>query len=80
MYWTASLVRPIGIWRSFWWMMGQQTTPLPSASTMQKKIRGSRYTTSQTVVFLLREIWDWKKVQESIFHLLIQMILFIRNL
>ena len=28
-----------------------------------KKIRGSRYTTSQTVVFPLREIWDWKKVQ-----------------
>ena len=45
-----------------------------------EKICGSRYTTSQTVVFPLRETWDWKKVQESIFHLLIQMILFIRNL
>mgnify|MGYP000621071100 CR=1 FL=1 len=47
---------------------GSTDNSLPSASTMQKKIRGSRYTTSQTVVFLLREIWDWKKVQESIFH------------
>ena len=56
------------------------TTPLPSASATRKKIRGSRYTISRTVVFPLREIWDWKKVQESIFHLLIQMILFIRNL
>lgn len=43
--------------------MGQQTTPLPSASATQKKICGSKYTTSQTVVFPLREIWDWKKVQ-----------------
>lgn len=60
--------------------VGQQTTLFPSVSTTRKKIRGSRYTISQTVVFLLREIWDWKKVQESIFHLLIQMILFIRNL
>ena len=31
--------------------------------TEAQKIRGSRYTTSQTVAFPLREIWDWKKVQ-----------------
>ena len=33
------------------------------AICQRKKICGSRYTTSQTVVFLLRETWDWKKVQ-----------------
>lgn len=65
--WAASSVRPIGIWRSFWWMMGQQTTLLPSASATRKKICGSRYTISQTVVFPLREIWDWKKYRHADF-------------
>lgn len=32
-----------------------------------EKIRGSRYTISQTAVFLLRETWDWKKYRHADF-------------
>ena len=47
--------------------MGQQITPLPSASATRKKIRGSRYTISQTVGFPLREIGIGKKYRHADF-------------
>lgn len=46
---------------------GSTDNSLAICQRCAEKIRGSRYTISQTVVFPLREIWDWKKYRHADF-------------
>lgn len=46
---------------------GSTDNSLAICQRYAEKIRGSRYTISRTVVFLLRETWDWKKYRHADF-------------